>query len=88
MDSTMSLTPSKPSSSGINPALGCVVAAGLAVFFLFFGLVLGIGMGGASGAEKGLKETLLDGEETAEKKIAVIPVQQPINTRASTHTVD
>ena len=64
--------------SALNPATGCIGALLIACFFGFFGLIFGTAIGslGSGGSpEKGLRETLLDGESTAEKKIAAIPIQ-------------
>lgn len=50
----------------------------LAVVAGFLGLLLGIGIAGSgadSSSSKGLREVLVDGDETASKKIAVIPIQ-------------
>ena len=73
-----------PTSTGtqaksvLNPATGCIGALLIACFFGFFGLIFGTAIGslGSGGSpDKGLRETLLDGESTAEKKIAAIPIE-------------
>jgi protease IV len=66
-----------PPKSGLNPVVGCLGAFILACFFGFFGLMFGTAIGSAAsgGSNNDLKEVLLDGEETAEKKIAVIPIK-------------
>ena len=64
--------------SALNPATGCIGALLIALVFGFFGLIFGTAIGslGSGGSpEQGLKESLLDGETTAEKKIAAIPIQ-------------
>ena len=67
-----------PTKGGLNPATGCIGALLIALFFGFFGLIFGTAvgsLGGGGNPERGLKETLLDGEATAEKKIAAIPIE-------------
>ncbi|MCA9776543.1 MAG: signal peptide peptidase SppA [Candidatus Eremiobacteraeota bacterium] len=69
---------STPTKGGLNPATGCIGAVLIALFFGFFGLIFGTAvgsLGGGGNPERGLKESLLDGEATAEKKIAAIPIE-------------
>lgn len=70
-------TLASPSSNGLTK--GCLLSLVVAVFFGFFGMVVGIGMGSAASASDstsgGLQEVLVDGESDAEKKIAAIPIK-------------
>lgn len=68
----MTLAPDNRSSKPIwAGCLGLIVGAFL---FGFLGLLLGLGAGGSSSGS-GLQEVLVDGEASAEKKIAVIPIK-------------
>jgi protease-4 len=66
-----------PAKGGLSPAAGCVGALIIACVFGFFGMMFGTAVGSIASGESSteLKEVLIDGEETAEKKIAVIPIK-------------
>lgn len=59
----------------VHPAVGCLSLLVLACFFGFLGMVAGTAGAKAASTDSNLKEKLLDGEASAEKKIAVIPIE-------------